>query len=474
MKTKNMYRLCLSPFLALFIIACGADPNANPEEMLVSSDVQDDALRKKRANPPGTLWPDGVIPYACEDVGPRFGPNKPECGTPEAWFQGLCLFDVSQQEQGFKRIGHLRFVKRTNEKDYVYFRLAQPGTIRDPWQASHFGMKGGRQDVYFDSMRALWPEAVQAMSYAAGVLNKKYSEHFGDPKHTEPFTSPLQKNGDAFLGYTKESCYYHLKAREVYAAEAERFAGGVFYPADEVLYPEGTEFAEGVCTAPAYITAATEYDHARLQVCEVMDTSFSAQGFGGACSGAYEDYFDTDLRHASFPNIKEIRYNLSLQGYAQGELESISFPNLEKVAGSIFIRDQGALKTISFPNLKSVGGEIFIENNSAVERVELPSLTKLDGSLYIRENKALKRIEAPRLNKLGKRRLSIPLSRRQPDVLIKIDKPGTLELTDNKKLEVLDLGPQLIKRKNVRRVKIKKNGSFPKCTNRRKLAICAS
>ena len=177
--------------------------------------------------------------------------------------------------------------------------------------------------------------------------------------------------------------------------------------------------ANGVCTT-TWASLSSDYDAENFQNCEVIEAySFNAGGLDG-CTG-YGPNENRPIKDVHFPNLKEVRGNFSIHG-AGSNIQSVSFPQLKKVTGTFAVEYQKNLKTISLPALESVGRDVALQNNRRLKDIKLPAL-----------------------NKIGRR----------------------LKIMKNGQLQTLDVGPSLHKRRHVKSVRIRKNGTFPRCGARR-------
>lgn len=95
-----------------------------------------------------------------------------------------------------------------------------------------------------------------------------------------------------------------------------------------------------------------------------------------------------------FPSLLQSKNLRILQS---SNLNSLAFPILVNISGSLIISGLGSLNSLEFPSLTTINTEIYIDENHALQSLELPILNLCNGLISITNNNSLMTVSLPQL-----------------------------------------------------------------------------
>lgn len=84
-----------------------------------------------------------------------------------------------------------------------------------------------------------------------------------------------------------------------------------------------------------------------------------------------------------------------------GQLDSLAFPRLAQIRGSLYFYSVGSMEYISMPELTIIKGQFRMEYASSIVSVSMPKLLEIDGRLEFERNSKLKSISMPVLTQIA-------------------------------------------------------------------------
>ena len=123
---------------------------------------------------------------------------------------------------------------------------------------------------------------------------------------------------------------------------------------------------------------------------ENSELTSAAQMSGLTTLGGLNVIYNSELSDLAFPDLKKIDYDALIE--KNHMLNSITFPALEQVDGTMLVNDTGHITNLDgFSKLERIGGDLVVTVNGSLESIAgLSNLADLGGSLEISNNPALR------------------------------------------------------------------------------------